>query len=757
MPSPRSPSQRATPPPPRIAPRRSPGFRTRGRSPDRRRRMAPPVTAATKYVSSGRSGSPTRSRDRREFRHSPRRGLSSTPGHAPTFCPSQPPDFPFPRRSRSPLQRAPEGKVRAFSPPKRKLSPPKRERPRSQERERTRAIMPSRKRSRTKSPPLAPVGPSREGPSHYGGGPGGPGDLSPSPRYQIPSVDVDHPRRVGSMAESSVVRSRRFRDSSSGSYEKDMGERPVFRGPEGSGFDISELKKISVDIRRNLPGSSVTVERNIINPEDVVLVRRPDLKVVFWPLLSKSYVRSFVAWTRVYDPFPRDGRSQVRLSCQSAEKVSLKPPHLYFLVAHSFRVVTYLTAEGTEKSASRSSVPSTPNFFKTVMVCFGRQGNKTIGNGWSTLRTNARGGSGVAYEGPHPSRGEVRRRYENRRPSPGPKELVDQEFYYPTTKSLYARKSRILVFGRSLLATPGQGGVVVCRVTGEGSRPIFEREEIMEAQSSRSKYGSPPPYDRHGPMDEHRRVVAIVGDPGSGSRYSPPRYADAPHRSRDSYRPHSREHELSSREYSRSRDYERGYEPREKIRDEHFESRRSGGDDLRHELESRRREEPKYLSHERSRSYERSREYRGEDRPGSDLRMRITEKRADRHDDREHRSLEDRDHRPMMQPSPPGSDRRRVAPPDGYISSRVDMERGKPRDNGARPIHHHPVPGPSVRREEPPERFHQKPPPDFSVPPRPDNRFHYKAWDANPEYVPKGRAYFEIYITMHKAAQKGNN
>nr|CAD7259185.1 unnamed protein product [Timema shepardi]CAD7568290.1 unnamed protein product [Timema californicum] len=72
MPSPRSPSQRATPPPPRIAPRRSPGFRTRGRSPDRRRRMAPPVTAATKYVSSGRSGSPTRSRDRREFRHSPR-------------------------------------------------------------------------------------------------------------------------------------------------------------------------------------------------------------------------------------------------------------------------------------------------------------------------------------------------------------------------------------------------------------------------------------------------------------------------------------------------------------------------------------------------------------------------------------------------------------------------------------------------------------------------------------------------------------
>nr|CAD7195526.1 unnamed protein product [Timema douglasi] len=301
------------------------------------------------------------------------RGLSSTPGHAPTFCPSQPPDFPFPRRSRSPLQRAPEGKVRAFSPPKRKLSPPKRERPRSQERERTRAIMPSRKRSRTKSPPLAPVGPSREGPSHYGGGPGGPGDLSPSPRYQIPSVDVDHPRRVGSMAE-------RFRDSSSGSYEKDMGERPVFRGPEGSGFDINELKKISVDIRRNLPGSSVTVERNIINPEDVVLVRRPGDEI--FCRLSVMY--------------------NVMSLAEQATKL-----HLYLQQPQGI--------------------------------------------------ANARGGSGVAYEGPHPSRGEVRRRYENRRPSPGPKELVDQEFYYPTTKSLYARKSRILVFGLSLLATPGQG------------------------------------------------------------------------------------------------------------------------------------------------------------------------------------------------------------------------------------------------------------------------------------------------------------
>lgn len=37
---------------------------------------------------------------------------------------------------------------------------------------------------------------------------------------------------------------------------------------------------------------------------------------------------------------------------------------------------------------------------------------------------------------------------------------------------------------------------------GEGSHPIFAREEIMQAST---RGGS-------GPIDEHRRVVAIVGE-----------------------------------------------------------------------------------------------------------------------------------------------------------------------------------------------------------------------------------------------------
>jgi Sex determination protein N terminal. len=58
---------------------------------------------------------------------------------------------------------------------------------------------------------------------------------------------------------------------------KDQSDHPVFRGPEGSGFDVNELKKITVDIRRNLPVDMVPIERSIINPEDVVLVRRPGM------------------------------------------------------------------------------------------------------------------------------------------------------------------------------------------------------------------------------------------------------------------------------------------------------------------------------------------------------------------------------------------------------------------------------------------------------------------------------------------------
>lgn len=57
-------------------------------------------------------------------------------------------------------------------------------------------------------------------------------------------------------------------------------ERSIFIGPEGTLIDLNELKKITVDIRRNLSGSHGPVPfshgplRYAFDPADVILIRR---------------------------------------------------------------------------------------------------------------------------------------------------------------------------------------------------------------------------------------------------------------------------------------------------------------------------------------------------------------------------------------------------------------------------------------------------------------------------------------------------
>jgi hypothetical protein len=68
----------------------------------------------------------------------------------------------------------------------------------------------------------------------------------------------------------------RFRERE---YEEDReGGVPQFRGPEGSvDFDINELKKFTIEIVRK-PSSNhgdSSINRNIINPDDIAPVRRP--------------------------------------------------------------------------------------------------------------------------------------------------------------------------------------------------------------------------------------------------------------------------------------------------------------------------------------------------------------------------------------------------------------------------------------------------------------------------------------------------
>lgn len=51
----------------------------------------------------------------------------------------------------------------------------------------------------------------------------------------------------------------------------------MFKGPEGTKISTTELRRIKVDIRRNIPEQGpVTTElkRDILDPEDVIVKRR---------------------------------------------------------------------------------------------------------------------------------------------------------------------------------------------------------------------------------------------------------------------------------------------------------------------------------------------------------------------------------------------------------------------------------------------------------------------------------------------------
>lgn len=74
------------------------------------------------------------------------------------------------------------------------------------------------------------------------------------------------------------------------------GTTPLFKGPEGTKISTTELRKIKVDIHRNIPGKSTPSElhRDIVNPEDVVLKRRAGnvlfFNIIFQQVLVIQYI-----------------------------------------------------------------------------------------------------------------------------------------------------------------------------------------------------------------------------------------------------------------------------------------------------------------------------------------------------------------------------------------------------------------------------------------------------------------------------------
>lgn len=57
----------------------------------------------------------------------------------------------------------------------------------------------------------------------------------------------------------------------------------MFRGPQNAQINSMELRRIKVDIHRNIPvkGPVTELERDILNPEDVIVKRREGKMLYF--------------------------------------------------------------------------------------------------------------------------------------------------------------------------------------------------------------------------------------------------------------------------------------------------------------------------------------------------------------------------------------------------------------------------------------------------------------------------------------------
>ncbi|KYN39725.1 hypothetical protein ALC56_05885 [Trachymyrmex septentrionalis] len=96
-----------------------------------------------------------------------------------------------------------------------------------------------------------------------------------SSRHSQSKSDSESPSHVPYRGRSTSTASK------SGSLHEKLdgstsGTVPLFRGPQNAQIDTSELRRIKVDIHRNIPvkGPVTELERDILNPEDVIVKRR---------------------------------------------------------------------------------------------------------------------------------------------------------------------------------------------------------------------------------------------------------------------------------------------------------------------------------------------------------------------------------------------------------------------------------------------------------------------------------------------------
>ncbi|XP_018351287.1 PREDICTED: serine/threonine-protein kinase fray2, partial [Trachymyrmex septentrionalis] len=106
------------------------------------------------------------------------------------------------------------------------------------------------------------------------------------------------------------------------------GTVPLFRGPQNAQIDTSELRRIKVDIHRNIPvkGPVTELERDILNPEDVIVKRREALTIKSRSLRKRSLSLSPIR-NRVYSGYPSSYQSSRRMDLKHQDKTEKCDTH----------------------------------------------------------------------------------------------------------------------------------------------------------------------------------------------------------------------------------------------------------------------------------------------------------------------------------------------------------------------------------------------------------------------------------------------
>ncbi|XP_076282686.1 uncharacterized protein LOC143210083 [Lasioglossum baleicum] len=195
------------------------------------------------------------------------------------------------------------------------------------------------------------------------------------------------PNRSKSRSKSPRSRPRRPCSSSSTNtpilsdrLESADGTGALFKGTRGTKVSVAELHRIKVDIHRNIPGKSTDsdLQRDIINPEDVVVKRRAGEGLK--PIFEREEIKGVITKTdEVEDPLTvvtvNNDTSEGKLKTFKKRSMSLSPIRnrshspRHTLSRHFRNERSYRNCrDRRERDRSKEQRVSTPHYIEHIPV-----------------------------------------------------------------------------------------------------------------------------------------------------------------------------------------------------------------------------------------------------------------------------------------------------------------------------------------------------------------------------------------------------